>query len=137
MLTTEEAAMAVRSMSDTLRMSAYIASRISRLRLHPPEMDIEELIREALSVARRMADISDRLNMAADRMAQVTDAQAVARVDMMLEPVRILLDEAFDALMHLDADIAEPKEALVMVCTHLDGARHKLREIMEGDHGQA
>ena len=139
--TTEEAAMAVRSMSDTLRMSAAMAVRSYKRHLPgglpPSEMDIEELVRDALTAARRMAGISDRLSMAADRMAPVTDAQAVARVDAMLEPVRILLDEAFDALMHLDADIADPKGEMVMVYTHLDSTRHKLREIMEGCDGQA
>ena len=137
----EERAVAVRSVSDALALSADMAIRFTEHRLPgglpPSERETEELIRDALNAARRMAGISDRLYRTADRMAPVTDAQAAARVDAMLEPVRILLDQAFDALMHLDADISDPKGELVQVYAHLDGARHKLRGIMEGDHGQA
>lgn len=138
----EEMAMAVRSVSDVLALSADMAFRFTKHRLPgglpPSERETEELVRDALNAARRMAGISDRLCMEADRMAgPPTDAQAAARVDAMLEPIRILLDQAFDALMHLDADISDPKGELVQVYAHLDGARHKLRGIMEGDHGQA
>lgn len=130
--------MAVRSVSDALALSADMASRFARhyLSVSPPsEREAEELVRDALTAARRMAGISDRLYWEADRMAPVTDVQAAARVDAMLEPIRIILDQVFDALMHLNADISDPKGELVQVYAHLDGARHKLRGIMEGDNG--
>lgn len=138
---TEESALAVRSLSDALMLSADIVNRCARHclpgRTPPSERETEELVRSALDAARRMAGISDRLYWAADRMAPVTDRTAAARAEAMLEPVRITLDWAFDALMHLDADISDPKGELVQVYAHLNGARQKLREIMEGDHGEA
>lgn len=137
----EERALAVRSVSDAFALSADMAIRFTKHclpgGLPPTERETEELIRDALAAARRMAGISDRLYREADRMAPVTDASAAARTEAMLEFIRLILGEAFDSLMHLDADISDPKGELVQVYAHLDGARHKLREIMEGDHGQA
>lgn len=138
---TEESAMAVRSVSDALMLSADIVNRSTKHclpgRIPPSERETEELVRAALDTARRMAGISDRLYREADRMAPVTDASAAARTEAMLEFIHLILGEAFDSLMHLDADISDPEGELVQVYAHLDGARHKLREIMEGDHGQA
>lgn len=139
--TIEERALAVRSVSDALALSADMALRFTKHclpgGLPPSERETEELIRDALTAARRMAGISDRLYREADRIAPVTDSTAAARTEAMLEPVRITLDWAFDALMYLDADISDPKGELVKMFVHLNGARQKLREIMEGDHGEA
>ena len=131
--TIEERAVAVRSLSDALLLSSAVIERMagSPVLKSPSERDVEGLVRDALDTARRMAGIAGRLDKEADRMAPVTDATAAARVDAMLRTMRVQLDYATDALMHLDADISDPKGELVQVYAHLDGARHRLREIME------